>query len=164
MDIREVKRVDAPQIVEIYNYYIESTAISFEEEPVSVETMEQRIDEILSYGLPWLVAEKQGKVVGYAYAGRWKPRSAYRFTIEPSIYVQFGRTGEGIGISLYSALIAALKAKSYQNAISVIALPNPSSVGLHERLGFKKVGEFANIGVKFGERHSVGYWQLDLEH
>ncbi len=87
MDIREVKRVDAAQIVEIYNYYIESTAISFEEEPVSVETMEQRIGEILSYGLPWLVAEKQGKVVGYAYAGRWKPRSAYRFTIEPSIYV-----------------------------------------------------------------------------
>ncbi len=162
MEIRDVKLADAAHITEIYNYYIESTAISFEEEPVSVEAMEQRISETLSCGLPWLVAEKQGKVVGYAYAGRWKPRSAYRFTIEPSIYVQFGRTGEGIGISLYSALLEVLKANNYQNAISVIALPNPSSIGLHERLGFKKVGEFANIGVKFGERHSVGYWQLDL--
>ncbi len=162
MEIREVKLADAAQIIEIYNYYIESTAISFEEEAVSVETMQQRISEILGYGLPWLVAEKEGRIVGYAYAGRWKPRSAYRFTIEPSIYVQFGRTGEGIGISLYSALLEVLKANNYQNAISVIALPNPSSIGLHERLGFKKVGEFANIGVKFGERHSVGYWQLEL--
>lgn len=162
MYIREVKLADAAQIIEIYNYYIESTAISFEEEPVSVDTMEQRISEILNYGLPWLVAEKEGKVVGYAYAGRWKTRSAYRYTIEPSIYVEFDRTGEGIGITLYSALLAELKAHNYQNAISVIALPNPSSVGLHERLGFKKVGEFANIGVKFGESHSVGYWQLEL--
>ncbi|MGI9917286.1 GNAT family N-acetyltransferase [Vibrio owensii] len=162
MEIREVKDTDSAQIVEIYNYYVESTSISFEEEPISVEVMQQRIEEVLSLGLPWLVAEVDGQVLGYAYANRWKPRSAYRFTVEPSIYVKLGITSKGIGSTLYSYLLDNLREKQIKNVIGVITLPNESSIRLHERLGFKKVGEFPNIGLKFGEKKSVGYWQLEL--
>ncbi|EEZ89675.1 hypothetical protein VME_04370 [Vibrio harveyi 1DA3] len=162
MEIREVKDTDLAQIVEIYNYYVESTSISFEEEPISVEVMQQRIEEVLSLGLPWLVAEVDGQVLGYAYANRWKPRSAYRFTVEPSIYVKLGITSKGIGSTLYSYLLDNLREKQIKNVIGVITLPNESSIRLHERLGFKKVGEFPNIGLKFGEKKSVGYWQLEL--
>ncbi|NOI71814.1 GNAT family N-acetyltransferase [Vibrio owensii] len=162
MEIREVKDTDSAQIVEIYNYYVESTSISFEEEPISVEVMQQRIEEVLSLGLPWLVAEVDGQILGYAYANRWKPRSAYRFTVEPSIYVKQGITSKGIGSTLYSHLLDNLKEKQIKNVIGVITLPNESSIRLHERLGFKKVGEFPNIGLKFGEKKSVGYWQLEL--
>lgn len=162
MEIREVKDTDSAQIVEIYNYYVESTSISFEEEPISVEVMQQRIEDVLSLGLPWLVAEVDGQVLGYAYANRWKPRSAYRFTVEPSIYVKQGITSTGIGSTLYSHLLDNLKEKQIKNVIGVITLPNESSIRLHERLGFKKVGEFPNIGLKFGEKKSVGYWQLEL--
>lgn len=162
MEIREVKDTDSAQIVEIYNYYVESTSISFEEEPISVEVMQQRIEEVLSLGLPWLVAEVDGQVLGYAYANRWKPRSAYRFTVEPSIYVKQGIISKGIGSTLYSYLLDNLKEKQIKNVIGVITLPNESSIRLHERLGFKKVGEFPKIGLKFGEKRSVGYWQLEL--
>lgn len=162
MEIRDVRDADSAQIVEIYNYYVESTSISFEEEPISVEVMQQRIEEVLSLGLPWLVAEADGKVLGYAYANRWKSRSAYRFTVEPSIYVKHGITSKGIGSTLYSHLLDNLKEKQFKNVIGVITLPNELSIRLHERLGFKKVGEFPNIGLKFGEKKSVGYWQLEL--
>lgn len=162
MEIREVKDTDSAQIVEIYNYYVESTSISFEEEPISVEVMQQRIKDVLSLGFPWLVAEVDGQVLGYAYANRWKPRSAYRFTVEPSIYVKLGITSKGIGSTLYSYLLDNLREKQIKNVIGVITLPNESSIRLHERLGFKKVGEFPNIGLKFGEKKSVGYWQLEL--
>lgn len=162
MEIREISAADVVKVTEIYNYYIESTAISFEEEPVASDEMAQRIKDILELGFPWLVCEVDGKVVAYAYANCWKPRSAYRFTVEPSIYVDPQFTGKGIGKELYSKLFETLKQREFKNVIGVIALPNPSSIRLHEKLGFKKVGEFSNIGVKFGQKHSVGYWQLEL--
>ncbi|MCC3859521.1 N-acetyltransferase family protein [Vibrio parahaemolyticus] len=162
MDIREIKATDVAAVVEIYNYYVESTSISFEEDPITTDNMAQRIDKVINTGLPWIVAEIEGKVVGYAYASKWKPRSAYRFTVEPSVYIKQGVTGKGIGKALYLRLLSILAKKGFKNAIGVIALPNPPSIGLHESLGFQKVGEFSNIGFKFGQKKSVGYWQLEL--
>ncbi|NOH22231.1 GNAT family N-acetyltransferase [Vibrio europaeus] len=162
MELRQVELSDAQWIVDIYNHYIATTAISFEEESVSIEDMKVRIDSVLTAGLPWIVLEEAGQPLGYAYAAKWKPRSAYRYTVEPSIYLSSDAKGKGAGQKLYTALIAQLRELGIKNAIGTIALPNPSSVALHENMGFRKVGEFANIGFKFDQHISVGYWQLEL--
>lgn len=162
MVIREVRPEDAPYITEIYNHYIVSSAISFEEQPVTGDEIQQRIDQVLNAGFPWLVVMENETLVGYAYTNHWKTRSAYRFTVESSVYLSPHHTGKGLGKMLYLELFSRLRASSFANVIGVIALPNSASIRLHESLGFKKVGEFPNIGVKFGEKRSVGYWQLEL--
>ncbi|OIQ26785.1 MAG: phosphinothricin acetyltransferase [Vibrio sp. MedPE-SWchi] len=161
--IREAIESDIDQMVVIYNHYVESTSVSFEEDPISFATLKERMDTVTSSGLPWLVVENNGHIEGYAYAGQWNKRSAYKYTVEPSIYLAARNIGKGIGRALYYDLLSILKNKNIKNAIGVIALPNPSSVALHEKLGFKKVGEFDRIGVKFGQEVSVGYWQLKLD-
>jgi L-amino acid N-acyltransferase YncA len=162
MIIREVNTSDAAQIAEIYNYYIASTAISFEEAPVSVQEIARRIETTTTSGFPWVVALTDDQVVGYAYASHWKMRSAYRYSVESSVYLAYNATGNGIGRALYRELLTNLRARGFSTVIGGIALPNPASIGLHESLGFKKVGEFSNVGIKFGEKKSVGYWQLEL--
>ncbi len=162
MIIRKVSDSDVNSIVQIYNHYIATTTISFEEDPVTYTEMAQRVNKVLDSGMPWYVAEEDGEITGYAYAGQWKARSAYRFTVEPSIYVAVDKTGKGVGSMLYRKLLETLKEMGIKNAVSSIALPNQSSVALHERMGFQKVGEFSNIGFKFERQISVGYWQLDF--
>jgi len=153
---------DAAQIAPIYNHYIAATCITFETEPVSVDVMARRIREILDTPLPWLVAEEDGKIGGYAYASKWKGRCAYRFAVEATIYLDPAWTGRGLGFELYAALIDAIKAASMRSVIGGIALPNDASIRLHERLGFKKVGHFEKVGFKHDQWVDVGYWQLQL--
>jgi phosphinothricin acetyltransferase len=124
--------------------------------------MEQRIAETLAVPLPWLVAEVSGQIVGYAYASKWKGRCAYRFSVESTVYIDPACIGKGFGLRLYSALIDAIRALSMHAAIGGIALPNAQSVGLHERLGFKKVAHFEQVGYKQDRWVDVGYWQLML--
>lgn len=162
MIIRTVAEHDIAAITNIYNHYIKHTTITFEEDEVSQEMMAERIHKLVALGLPWLVVEEQGIIKGYAYAGQWHARTAYRFTVEPTIYLANEATGHGIGRSLYLALLERLKPLGIKHIIGVIALPNPASVGLHESMGFRKVGEFENIGFKFNQSISVGYWQLTL--
>lgn len=162
MNIRDVELTDSKVISEIYNHYIKSTFISFEEEAISEIEMAKRINGTRGNGLPWLVMEIDDVVVGYAYASAWKARSAYRYTVESSVYLSHEYVEKGLGSMLYGSLLERLKLEQYCNVIGSIALPNASSIRLHERLGFKKVGEFAGIGLKFGEKRSVGYWQLEL--
>ncbi|MCK6261754.1 N-acetyltransferase family protein [Vibrio sp. ZSDE26] len=163
MKIRKVNDTDLEQLVAIYNHYVESTTISFEEEAISVSTLKERIKRISETGLPWVVAEIEGEVQGYAYASQWNARSAYKYTVEPSIYLSPNSAGKGIGKALYTHLLTTLESNNIKNAIAVIALPNRKSIALHERMGFKKVGEFDRIGIKFGKEVSVSYWQLKLE-
>jgi phosphinothricin acetyltransferase len=160
--VRSANERDAARIVPIYNYYIADTCITFETEPVAIEDMAQRIRETLDRQLPWLVAEESGKICGYAYASKWKGRCAYRYSVEATIYLDAGCTGRGLGIELYTALIAAIKAASMRSVIGGIALPNDASIRLHERLGFKKVGHFEKVGFKHEQWVDVGYWQLQL--
>lgn len=162
MLLRSARDDDADPIAAIYNYYVENAAVTFEEEPVSIAEMQRRIHTVRSYGLPWLVAEDQSSILGYAYATRWKERSAYRYTVESTVYVSDSALGRGVGTELYCQLLDELKQLDVNVVIGGITLPNPASISLHEKLGMQKVAHFPNIGYKFGQWRDVGYWQLTL--
>ena len=162
LQVRPATADDAAAVARIYSHYILHTTISFEEQPVGATEMAARIAEVVSGCLPWLAAEQAGQVVGYAYAGKWKGRHAYRYSVETSVYLDPRFTGQGIGTCLYRALLAALREKSIHVAIGGIALPNEASIALHERLGFGKVAHFKEVGHKFGRWIDVGYWQICL--
>ncbi|GJI96061.1 N-acetyltransferase [Duganella caerulea] len=159
--IRPATPDDASAIVAIYNHYIATTTISFEEHPVAPEDMAGRIRDVTTH-LPWLVYERDGEVLGYAYATKWRARSAYRFSAETSVYVKFGQGGKGIGSALYKVLLEELRAREIHMAIGGIAQPNEASVALHESLGFEKVAHFKQVGRKFDRWVDVAYWELQL--
>lgn len=159
--IRPVTSADAAAICEIYNHYVLNTTISFELEAVSVADMEQRIAEI-SAQFPWLVYEQEGRILGYAYASKWKPRLAYRHAVEASVYLATDSGGQGIGSQLYQALWPLLKERAVHAVIGGIAIPNAGSIALHEKMGFVKIGHFNQVGRKFDQWIDVGYWQLIL--
>jgi L-amino acid N-acyltransferase YncA len=160
-EVRTCRAGDAAAISDIYNYFVRETVITFEETPVTTDDVAQRIT-VIGARYPWLVVEQDGAVVGWAYAGEWKARSAYRFSVETSVYVGVGHHGRGIGTALYEALLTELRARKLHSAVGIVALPNPASIALHEKLGFKKIGHFAEVGWKFGRWVDVGYWQLIL--
>jgi L-amino acid N-acyltransferase YncA len=157
--IRAISLSDAYAICAIYNHYIANTPITFEVEAVSEAEMSGRIRETLS-SFPWLVYEESGEVLGYAYASKWKGRSAYRYSAESTIYLRDGQGGRGIGHRLYSQLLSELRNRGLHCIIGGIALPNEASQRLHEKLGFKKVAHFEQVGWKFEKWIDVGYWQL----
>jgi len=157
--IRQVKKSDADAICNIYNYYVDNTIITFEEQPVSVGEICRRIDEVQK-AFPWLVFETDGVVLGFAYASKWKGRCAYRYSVESAVYVAKDTTGRKIGEKLYGALISQLGEIGIHSVLGGIALPNAASVHLHEKMGFKKVAEFREVGWKFNKWIDVGYWQL----
>lgn len=159
--IRQAEIRDAEGICGIYNYYVVNTNATFEERPVSVGDMRDRIREAAG-SFPWLVFEKNGEIAGYALASEWKTRSAYRHSVESSVFVSPLLTGRGIGSRLYERLLAALRERSVHAVMGGIALPNPESVALHEKWGFVKVAQFKEIGRKFDRWLDVGYWQLIL--
>ena len=160
--IRPATAADAERIRTIYNHYIATTTISFEEEPVSAVDMVQRIADVAAATLPWLVMLEGDKLIGYAYATKWRVRAAYRFAAESSVYFDPEHAGKGAGTRLYEALLAELRQRELHLAIGGIAQPNEASVRLHERLGFQKVAHFNEVGLKFGRWVDVGYWQLKL--
>lgn len=162
VNVRSALATDAEALARIYNYYIKNTVITFEEEPVPAEVMATRVSEVQGASLPWLVAEIQGAVVGYAYANKWKARSAYRFAAETTIYLENGREGGGVGTKLYSELLAILRSQGMHVAIGGAALPNEASIALHEKLGFEHVATFRQVGFKHDKWLDVAYWQLLL--
>lgn len=158
---RDCTARDAAPICAIYNHYVEQTRVTFEESAVSADEMARRMAEITGL-FPWLVWERDGTILGYAYAMSWKTRSAYRHSVETTIYLSPDATGAGIGTALYQSLFDRLRPLDIHCAIGVIALPNPASVALHEKLGFMKAGHLHEIGLKFGQWIDVGYWELSL--
>lgn len=156
--IRAVRLEDAKALVAIYNPFIRETVITFEEEAISEQEMASRIAKVTA-DYPWLVWEEDGAVIGYAYGATWRTRHAYRFTTETTIYLAPGHQGKGLGMRLYEALLAELKARGFHSALGGIALPNAPSVRLHEALGFKKVGHMREAGWKFGAWVDVGFWE-----
>lgn len=157
--IREAAVSDAAAVADIYNHYITKTTVTFEEEPVSVAEVARRIEDVRSVSLPWLVAEMDGGVVGYAYAKPWHSRSAYRFSVESAVYLAHTHVGRGIGSKLYDELFPIVQRRRIHAVIGAIALPNQPSVALHEKFGLRKAGEFAEVGFKFARWIDVGYWQ-----
>jgi L-amino acid N-acyltransferase YncA len=160
--VRPVAAADAEAIARIYNYYVQNSVVTFEEELISAQAMAARIAEIQGLSLPWLVAEVDGSVVGYAYARKWRERSAYRYSVETTIYLKHGHEGRGLGRALYSALLPLVRERGIHVAIGGVALPNDASVALHEKLGFEKVAEFREVGFKHDRWVDVAYWQLVL--
>lgn len=159
--IRPASISDAAAICAIYNHYVADTHITFEEEPVDEADMAARISEIAS-SLPWIVWEEQGDVLGYAYASKWRARSAYRYAVESTVYLRCDMTGRGIGRALYEHLVSDLRRAGIHSVIGGIAMPNASSQALHERMGFRKVAHFEQVGWKFGRWIDVVYWELIL--
>jgi phosphinothricin acetyltransferase len=160
--IRSATPADAAVIAAIYNHYVAATTVTFEEEPVTADDMAVRIATLARAGLPWLVIEQAGAVAGYAYASKWRERSAYRFSVESTVYLHKDRTGRGLGALVYAALLDELRERELRTVIAGIALPNQASVSLHERLGFAQVARFKEVGRKFDRWADVGYWQLAL--
>ena len=162
MRIRMASADDAGAVRDVYAPVIESSAISFELIVPSVDEMAARIVG-RQPAYPWLVAESDADgVVGYAYAGRFSGRAAYDWSVETSVYLAEAARGRGVGLALYDVLLALLAAQGYRQAMAGIALPNPASVALHERVGFAPVGVYRAAGWKFGTWHDVGWWQRPL--
>lgn len=161
--IRQATPADAAAIVAIYNHYVLTTTVTFEEQAVTMAQMAERIAQVQADGLPWLVLEQNGEVLAYAYATKWRVRTAYRFSVESTVYVKDGITGKGIGSQLYQQLLAELKALGLHLVIGGITLPNEKSVALHEKFGFEKCGHFQQVGFKFEQWRDVGYWQKLLQ-
>jgi L-amino acid N-acyltransferase YncA len=162
LSIRLATTADATAVHAIYAPIVRSTAISFELEPPAVEEMHGRIEKTLHFW-PWLVGERQGAVLGYAYASRHRERAAYQWSVDVSVYIAADQRGQGIGRALYTALFAILRAQGYRNVCAGIALPNPASVALHEAMSMRPVGIYRHVGYKLGAWHDVGWWQGELQ-
>lgn len=162
MKLRLAQKSDASRILEIYGEYIRETVITFE---ITVPTEEEfwtRIQTV-SKTSPWIVAEVEGEIAGYAYAGKHRDREAYQWSVEPSVYLDSRFHKRGVGTLLYKMLFKILRLQGFYNAYAGITLPNEASVGLHESLGFKHLGTYKNIGHKMRKWHDVGWWSLDLQ-
>ncbi len=161
--IRPVEKRDAARIAEIYNHYVTDTLVTFEEVVLTTKEVESRMEAIEANGYPWIVFESEGLIIGYAYAGTWRTRAAFRHTVEIAVYLAHDEIGKGVGSTLYGALLDELRRRKIRAVIGMVSLPNPASVKLHERLGFQKVGEFPAVGYKFDTWIDVGAWQMLLE-
>lgn len=161
MIVRLVTARDAAAVASLYAPYVTDSAVSFEAKPPSVAEMGERIAAGGAL-YPWLVAEQDGALLGYAYATAFRARHAYRFTVETSVYVRQGGHGRGVGGALYGALLPLLQRQGFTQAIAALTLPNEASVRLHERHGFAHAGCYENVGHKFGAWRSVGLWQRAL--
>jgi phosphinothricin acetyltransferase len=159
--IRAASELDAEACAAIYAPYVTGTAITFEIEPPTPGEMARRIVRAQETHA-WLVLESDGRVVGYAYGGQMKPRAAYRWSCEVSIYLELGRRRTGGGRALYEALFARLTERGYRTAVAGMTLPNDASVGLHAALGFEPIGTYRSIGWKLDGWHDVAWAQRTL--
>lgn len=157
--IRLAREGDAAAIAAIYRPYVEGSRISFETEPPDADEIGQRMGNPIH---PWLVAEVDGTVVGYASTSAMRNRAAYRWSVETGIYLSADAQGGGLGRALLSAHLELLKRQGFVTVIAGIALPNEASVALHEKLGFALAGIERGVGFKLGQWVDVGRWQKDL--
>ena len=159
--IRMATEADAEPVARIYAPYVRDTAISFEVVPPTPAEMAERIGA-LTATYPWLVCAADDDVLGYAYASRHRERAAYQWSADVSVYVRGDAHRRGIGRALYAALLRVVSAQGFYRAYAGITLPNASSVGLHEAIGFQPVGIYRAVGYKLGAWHDVGWWDLAL--
>ncbi|MDR1258464.1 MAG: GNAT family N-acetyltransferase [Tannerellaceae bacterium] len=162
MNIRKATPDDAPAICNIYNYYIENTAVTFETTPLPESVMRQRMAEVIGSGYSFYVGEADGKIIGYYYTQCWKNRSAYTSTMEESIYLDKDEAGKGYGSRMFEHLLAHIDGSSTHVLIACISIPNEGSVRLHEKFGFRQISHMKEIGRKFDRWRDIGHWQLIL--
>ena len=162
MTVRPVCVKDISACLDIYNFYICQTAVTFEETPLTEQQFGERVRRIIGDGYPYFVAEEQGRVIGYAYLDMYSPRSAYRYTADLSIYVRADHTGRGVGCMLYEHVESAAIESGLRNIISVITESNRSSIDFHEKHGFRCVGVLPGVGYKFDRWLGVVIYQKVL--
>ena len=151
LEIRPTTPADLPAITEIYQHAVLYGTATFELIPPDLAEITRRFGALIDGGFPYLVAALEGRVVGYAYAGAYRPRPAYRYTVENSIYLQPSMHRRGIGLQLLQSLIAESEARGYRQMIAVIGdSANAGSIGVHRRCGFQMIGTHPNVGFKFG--------------
>jgi phosphinothricin acetyltransferase len=161
LGIRDAVTADTEALLAIYRPFVVETPVSFELVPPSAAEFEQRIVAAQSKWA-WLVAEREGEILGYAYGSSFRSRAAYEWSVETSAYVHGAHRGQGVGKALYARLLTILADKGYCTAYAGITLPNEASVRLHKALGFAEVGVFRRAGRKFGRWHDVSWWQREL--
>ena len=159
MEIRHATVEDAQGIADIYNYYIQNTHHTFETEPIDAAEMKERIEEF-SKTFPFLVADEDDMIHGYAFATHFRTKHAYDYSVEVLIYVRNESKQRKIGTQLYNKLFDLLADTNIHAIVASIALPNDPSIRFHERLGFEKVAHFREVGYKLGRWIDVGYWEL----
>ena len=152
---------DGEAVAAIYRPAVESSVASFETDAPSASVMSQRMAATLER-TPWLVGISGGAVAGYAYAGRFRERAAYRWSVEISAYVDPAAHGRGIGRQLYEVLVPILRRQGFVNLLAGITLPNPASVRLHEAIGLELTGTYRRVGYKFGAWHDVAWYARRL--
>jgi phosphinothricin acetyltransferase len=159
-DVRSAVLADLPALTALYNYYVVHTPITFDVVMLQPEQRRPWFDDHAASGRHrLLVAEQDGQVVGYASSSRWRPKPAYDTTVESSVYVRHDAVGRGIGRQLYAALFEAIAGENVHTIVAGVALPNAASIALHERFGFREVGVFREVGLKFGTFWDVAWFQ-----
>lgn len=163
MLIRAVEDVDIPAVAAIYSHHVLTGLGSFEETPTSPAVMAGRIAAVRGLDLPWLVAEEDGEILGYAYASAFRPRPGYRYTAEDSVYVAPEVVGRGVGRALLAAVVARCEAMGLRRLLAVIGdSGNEASIGLHRALGFELVGVARGVGFKHGRWVDIVWMQRAL--
>ena len=149
-------------LVEIYNYYVQNTIVTFDTEPLTFEVFKEKVERI-SKTFPFIVFEENNEILGYAYGSKWRQKSAYNHTVESTVYVKQNANGKQIGTKLYTELLKQLKQQKYHTVIGGLTLPNEASIKLHEKFGFQEVAHFKQVGYKFNKWLDVGFWQLTFD-
>ena len=163
LEIRPTVAADLPFVTAIYDHAVRFGTATFELIPPDLAEMTRRFNTLMDGGFPYLVAALEGRVVGYAYAGAYRPRPAYRFTVENSVYLEPAIHRRGIGLQLLQRLIAESESRGYRQMIAVIGdSANAGSIGVHTRCGFQMIGTHPNVGFKFGRWLDIVMLQLPL--
>jgi phosphinothricin acetyltransferase len=162
VELREATPDDAVAIAAIYRPYVLTSAATMELEPPDEPEMARRMADVRGRGLPYLVAEQNGEVVGYGYASAFRPRPGYRYTVEDSIYLREDSAGRGVGGKLLAAVIAASREAGCRQMVAVIGGDNPASIAMHKSKGFALIGVLQGVGWKFDEPQNVTLMQLTL--
>ncbi len=157
--IRKYHPKDLQSIIDILNYYVKNDACIFQVEPYTFDEIEKKF-EIIQTTYPIFIEEKDNKVIGFAYGARWRDKPAYARSVETTIYIHPDYLHIGIGEPLYRKLIETLTQMNFHLLVAGMTMPNLGSQRLHEKLGFERVGEFKEAGMKFGKWHNVGFWQM----
>lgn len=162
MNIRNITNSDIIQVLRIYKPFITGSGVTFETSIPAIEEFEKRIDAYTMF-FPWIVADDNGVIAGYAYASKYRERVAYQWVAEVSIYMNPGYTKQGIAAKLYKALFEILQLQGIYKVYAVITIPNNESIGFHEKMGFKWFATYKNVGYKNGKWHDVGWWEYNLQ-
>jgi len=160
--IRPIHINDVEQLLDIYNYYVKNTIVTFDIEPLTIEIFKKKV-ELISNIFPFIVFEENNEILGYAYGSKWRPKPAYNHTVESTVYVKHNTQGKQIGTKLYTELLQELKQQKFHTVIGGLTLPNEASVKLHKKFGFKEVAHFKQVGYKFNTWLDVGFWQLTFD-